>query len=1239
MDLSIGDRTVPCLIDTGSAVSLLPLDCVEHIPLDCYNGKVTAANGSEMKIIDWKLFKIKLNGHPFAEQMLVSDEIEEAMIGTDFLLDHDCQLDLKQAILTVDSKTLHLHSRGRREKQCRRVYCEQTVIIPPHTQQDIKIRIPRRNLRDTANDWLINSTQIRSGVVVANTVVPDHAADTIVRVCNVTAEEVSLRRGLHIADAKSVTVVDKNNKAATATREPENRDQNGRDISTAADTDRAKKINQIIRDVTEKLPTAVDSTIKQALVNLLQKYENVLSVDAFDLGYTDIIKHRIDTGNHRPVREQLRRHPLPHLEYIDDQVQQMLKAKIIEPAQVEWASNVCLARRKDGGLRFAIDYRRLNRLTTGDSYPIPRIDSCLDVLNGSAWFSTLDLRCGFWQVAQDERDADKTTFVTRRGSFRFRVLSFGLQGSPSLFQRVMDLVLAGLTWDCCLVYIDDIVIFSRTQAEHIDRLEQVLRRLKEHNLKLKPDKCQFLQQSVSFLDYVVSGKGISLDERKTRTILQLQRPKNLKELRSYIGCFSFYRKFISSFSVIAEAIYALTRKGVKFEWTQKQEESFEILKKKLSQAPVLALPRDDAQTVLNVDACDTRVGAVLSQIINGEERPIAYASRTLNDAERRYCITRREMISLIFGLKTFRQYCLGRNILIRADHAPLLSIQKSPSPSAQMCRWLDFLQVFNFTIQHRPGLRHGNADGCSRATTACKQCHLSAASYQRLDEQAQNGSMKHVRVVRHRSTDLHPSMDIATAQREDPDIRPVIEAMETSSDMPPWNSLLHYSEDSKNLFAQWPTLQLINGLDGHRQVKWLQCVIPCNLRKNVLQQVHAGLTSGHFGRRKTTQLLARRAYWKSWRKDCINFVRQCQQCQSFLRGQPPRNGELQDMTVASPMERAGIDLTGPWPKSHNNTFILTFIDHFTKWADAVPIPNQVAHTVAKALVEKIFTQVGCVLQLVSDQGKEFDNQVTTEICHRLHIDKTRTTPYKPSTNASVERMHRTMHSIFAKMIDNNQHNRSELLPFVMAAYRSAPHDSTGFSPNFLHFGREVRAPIDLILETPNSDGQIPMEYADVVAERLRPAYTLVREQLGVQAERRKKYYDTKLKPSSFHVNDWVWLYTPRRRPGKSIKWQRLYNGPFLIIDQIGPVNYVIQRSPRAEPKVVHVDKLKLFLGDTPESWLSTTRNDDDANGQNRDTLWDTDIPAPSDAENYRRVAAGTAARSDWLNRARGLYEY
>lgn len=285
------------------------------------------------------------------------------------------------------------------------------------------------------------------------------------------------------------------------------------------------------------------------------------------------------------------------------------------------------------------------------------------------------------------------------------------------------------------------------------------------------------------------------------------------------------------------------------------------------------------------------------------------------------------------------------------------------------------------------------------------------------------------------------------------------------------------------------------------------------------------------------------------------------------------------------MERASIDLTGPWPKSHNNVYILTFIDHFTKWADAVALPNKEAHTVAKALVEKIFVQVGCVLQLVSDQGKEFDNNLMMEICHLLKISKTRTTPYKPSTNAAVERLHRSMHPMFGKMVNDAQSNWTEILPFVMAAYRSAPHESTGFSPNYLHFGREVRAPIDLLLEEPTPGNTNAMDYADLVANRIRYANQLAREQLNAQAERRKHYYDMKLKANNFRVNDWVWLYTPRRRPGKSIKWQKLYAGPFLIIEQIGPVNYLIQRSPKAEPRVVHSDKIKLFLGETPRSWL------------------------------------------------------
>ena len=1169
LNLSIGNNTVSCLIDTGCEKSMLPGNLATHIPLDEHNQQVTAANGTTIHIIGSKLFHIKLNGIPFQAEMLVSNDIEEAMLGIDFLMNHECHWQVHKAMMTIDKNTLHLHSK-QHQNFCRRVYCCDTTIIPAQSQQDVLISMPLKNFNDTAEDMLIEAGQLQPGLLMASSVLPGVRTQAMIRVCNTKQCDITLKAGIQLATARNTTVYE-------ATEPP---------TSTRKD-----KVDAIISKLYNTLPDSLSDEFKHRVVQLLHSYEQVLSVDDYDLGYTDILQHKIDTGSHRPVREPLRRHPQPYLKFIDEEVDKMLQANIIEPAHSDWASNVCLAKKQDGSLRFAIDFRRVNRLSKPDSYPIPRIDSCLDTLNGSSWFTTIDLKSAFWQVAQDPADADKTTFITRKGSFRFRVLAFGLQGSPSLFQRVMDLVLSGLTWQICLVYIDDIIIFSRTPETHLQRLEQVLQRLAAHNLKIKPSKLHLFQQRLTFLGYQISAEGISTDPEKTRTVLQMRRPQNIKELRSYLGCFGYYRRFISQFSPIAEPLYALLRKGVKFTWTDKQQRAFEILKSKLATAPVLALPCDEAQTILDVDASDSGLGAVLSHVIDGEEKPVAYASRTFSQAESKYCIARRELLGLIYGLKHFRQYCLGRHIIIRTDHAPLLSIQTTPNPSAQICRWMDFLQEYDFTILHRPGIRHGNADGCSRFQSACKQCNMSAESYARLDNAASMSSAppKSINVCSTRIL-ADSEMDIKWHQQKDPDLQPVRQAIHQSMNMPDWTEFHHCSEETKNLVAQWPLLTLQNDIlyrkyiDGHKKTRWLQCIIPYDLREEVMKAVHTGMTGGHYGARKTCSQLQRRAYWKSWRQDCIRYVKRCPQCASYRRGQPPRQGELQDMQVGAPMERAGIDLTGPWPRSDNKIYILTFIDHFTKWADAIPLPNKEAHTVAKALVNRIFTQVGCVSQLLSDQGKEFDNSLMNSLCHLLQTDKIRTTPYKASTNACVERLHRSMNSLIAKCIDENQRNWTEVLPHVMAAYRSSVHESTGYSPNFLFYAREIRAPIDLMLQPPPEQFTTE-DFVDLTERNMRYAYNLVRTQLQTQAARRKRYYDMKLHRNVFQKHDWVWYFHPRRRTGKSIKWQRLYTGPYLVIDKVGPVNFIIQRSARADPMVVHIDKLKHYEGETPKSWL------------------------------------------------------
>src|SRR5208282_1522286 len=448
----------------------------------------------------------------------------------------------------------------------------------------------------------------------------------------------------------------------------------------------------------------------------------VFSQGEYDIGRTHLVEHGIDTGDHRPIRQPLRRHPISHLEVIDQQVEEMRQSGIIEPAASPWASNVVLAKKKDGSLRLCVDYRNMNAVTYQDTYPLPQIDTCLTTLQGAEWFSTLDLRSGYYNIPIREVDKDKTAFITRRGSWRYNVMPFGLTCAPSVFQRLMDLVLCGLTFEACMVYLDDIIIFGPDYDTHLSRLRLVFERVRKAGLKLKASKCSLLQRKVSFLGHVVSANGLEVQEEKVSAVRSWSTPTNLHDVRSFVGFCSYYRRFIESFANIAAPLHLLARKGVRFNWGPEQQNAFEELKVRLISAPVLAMPIDDGVYYLDTDASDIGLGAVLSQMQDGVERPIAYASRSLNNAERIYCTTRKELLAVVYGLKQYRQYLLGRPFVIRTDHSSLQWLRRIPEPMAQQARWLAFIEQFQYIIEHRPGHRHTNADASSRLPQLCKQC-------------------------------------------------------------------------------------------------------------------------------------------------------------------------------------------------------------------------------------------------------------------------------------------------------------------------------------------------------------------------------------------------------------------------------------------------------------------------------------------------------------------------------------
>src|SRR6266581_879727 len=440
-------------------------------------------------------------------------------------------------------------------------------MVPTRTQVAVMGNIEIPDLNSGGNEqWMTEAMERRPGLYVGRTLLAPRLPTVPLVVCNVSDRPMMIRPYEVLAELEQATTVDR---PATVKKEDDD----------AAD--------MIMRGV----DAGVDPNSRRELKGLIDEYTDIFSKNEFDLGETPLAEHSIETGAAAPLRQTLRPHPLEMLPKIDQHVRDLVTAGIAEPCSSPWAANLVVVKKKDGSLRFCVDYRRLNLVTRKDAYPLPRIDACLDALSGSVWFSAFDLRSGYHQVPMSAADADKTSFLTRSGTFRFRRVPFGLCNAGSTFQRVMDLALRGLTYEMCLVYLDDIIVFSKTVREHLERLRRLFERLRDAKLKLKPSKCHLLQTKIAFLGHVVSGEGVSTDPEKIQAVKEWPVPGSVSDTRSFLGLASYYRRFVSNYATIAAPLHGLAQKNALFIWTDKCNEAFETLKDKLMTSPVLALPR------------------------------------------------------------------------------------------------------------------------------------------------------------------------------------------------------------------------------------------------------------------------------------------------------------------------------------------------------------------------------------------------------------------------------------------------------------------------------------------------------------------------------------------------------------------------------------------------------------------------------------------------------------------------
>ncbi|MCG8109893.1 MAG: hypothetical protein JAZ10_03920, partial [Candidatus Thiodiazotropha endolucinida] len=893
-----------------------------------------------------------------------------------------------------------------------------------------------------------------------------------------------------------------------------------------------------------------------------------------------------------------------------------------------------------------MSYRKLNEKTIKDAYPIPRIDDNLDNLSGSDWFTSLDCDMAYHQVPLEEEDKEKTAFATPRGGlYQYVTMPFGLCNAPATFQRLIERTLAGLQWYIVVLYLDDIIVFSKTFDGHIDHLKQVFARLTEAGLKLKAKKCIFFKHETSFLGHVVSKEGIKPDPAKINAVRGIQSPRTATDLRSFLGLTSYYRKFVKDYAKLAKPLYELIRPNVSWSWTEACQKAFAHLKEKLTSAPILGYPVvNGSEFILDTDASSYAIGGVLSQIQEGEERVIAYASRTLEKSEQNYCVTRKEMLAVVFFTKYFKHYLLGRHFVLRTDHGSLRWLHNFKEPEGQVQRWLQQLSQFDFEIVHRPGVKHGNADAMSRLVRGneviCRQCEMPWPESFDLSEQDSPGEDDFELQVNldilgnsedestdtdgARTTDAKSPLprhqkrkpgrktnkpappqqqkcaekdldaeSLQRAQSEDEGIAFVASLKRNGEEKPSWNEISDKSPEIKFWLARWELLQIKNDLlclkwyFSETDVKWRIC-IPSTLAKSVLWHLHDSHTSGHPGIKKTWEKAKSCPfYWQQMHDTTADYVRACRICGERNDPQRRKRHPMKTYLLGGRFERIAADISGPYPTSANgNTYILVIGDYFTKLTELYPLPNITARTVADYLFRGWIKRYGCPREIHSDQGRQFESALFKEVCALLQIKKTRTSPLHPRSDGMVERTNRTVYNILSKYVSENQRDWDQHLDFIVMALNSTIHETTGMSPYRLVYGEKMTTPIDLMTDPiPGEEILYASDYAMQLRTKLRESHCLVREILKKAAERQKKQYDCRVQEYNYKHGDLVWRNQKKVTPGVKCKISRHWTGPWVITERLCDVLFKIQHAQNSPPVVVHGDNIKPYNGTEKLDWF------------------------------------------------------
>lgn len=828
------------------------------------------------------------------------------------------------------------------------------------------------------------------------------------------------------------------------------------------------------------------------------------------------------------------------MDELKTQLADLLQKGFIRPSVSPFGAPVLFVHKKEGTLRLCVDYRALNKLTIKNRYPLPRIEDLMDRLAGSKWFSKIDLYSGYHQIRIKESDISKTAFRTRYGHYEFLVLPFGLTNAPATFMTLMNDIFREVLDKFVVVYLDDILIYSKSREEHCQHLQHVLTTLRKYQLYAKLTKCELFQNKVEYLGHYLSDQGIHVDDRKIQTIQNWPEPRNLTELRSFLGLASYYRKFVKDFSTIASPLTALLHKTKPYQWELSQQRALETLKNKLTTAPVLLLPDPAKSFTVTTDASDFAIGAVLSQDQGKGEQPIAYESRKMNAAELNYPVHEKELLAIVHAIKVWRPYLEGKKFTVITDHASLEYIRSQHQLSRRQARWMELLQANDFEVKYRPGKTNVVADALSR-----KPClaHISSVNIQLLSPE-----------------------ELTKEYLKDKYFEPI------------YKTLQFPSKANKKDLALAKPFELIEKClflkDG------LRMVIPNNktLKTILLQEHHDNITSGHLGVEKTTESIMKYYFWPRMRRTIYQYVTTCDECQRNKGRTHQPAGLLQPLPIPSRRwEQVTMDFIVQLPVTQQkNDAIVVFVDKLTKRAHFQPTTTTVtAPGVAEIFFNTIFRYHGIPKVIISDRDVKFTSKFWKALFKQMDTKLSMSTAFHPQTDGQTERMNQTLEQMLRIYSNYKQDNWDQLLPAVEFAYNNSKQLSTNYTPFELDCGQNPLTPTTI-----NLPSQVAA--ADDFLTEWNNAMKIATDNLTIAQTQQAKYANRHRKYQVFQIGEKVLLSSQnikdaveRNRPSKKLTPK--YYGPFEISEIISETAYKLQlpTSWRIHP-VFHISLLKLY---------------------------------------------------------------